>query len=81
MSTSIIKRENVKLIPSPPRIRIQGNIGDPVQLFEQVVIGSGRRPASVFSIVINDEVTDITSERVAFEAYGQIRSILERVRR
>jgi len=81
MSHQIIKRENVKLIPSPPRIRIQGNIGDPVQLFEQTVIGPNRRPASVFSIVINDEVTDITSERVAFEAYGQIKSILERVRR
>lgn len=77
----IIKRDQVKLVPSPPRVRIQGNIGDPVQLFEQVVIGPNRRPISVFSIVINDEVTDITSERVAFEAYGQIRSILERVRR
>ena len=81
MSHQIIKRDQVRIVPPATRVRIEGNIGDPVQLFEQVVVGPNRRPVSVFSIVVSGEITDITSERVAFEAYGQIRSILERVRR
>lgn len=77
----IIKRDQVRIVPPATRVRIEGNIGDPVQLFEQTVIGPNRRPVSVFSIVISDEIGDITSERVAFEAFGQLKSVLERVRR